>query len=412
LGYQNDLKEIILAKNEAESESKMKSEFLANMSHDLRTPLHSILILAENLAEDIEGNLTEKQLKSAQIIYNSGSDLLEKINDMLDISKIETGKMEITIDRINIHSFVNNLKMRFSDIANRHEINLDIKSSPEIPEYIHSDRTKLEQIIRILLLNSIKYSNKGNITLKFFILGDDSKIHSGRSVNEQFIGISVQDVGAGLTQDKQEKILNFFSKIDGTSVRKYEVIGLGLSLVGCLTHLLGGKIHLNSELNVGSEFTIFIPTNRENNDSKNIEICSEDAVSDEYEQKVSSFEGKKALIVDDEERNIFALHEILSERKINIISAENGEEALEILDENPDTDIIFMDIMMPFMSGIDAARCIRRKSQFKNTPIIALTANVIKRGDKKYIEAGIDDQLSKPLKKNNLDRMLIKWLDK
>jgi HAMP domain-containing protein/signal transduction histidine kinase/CheY-like chemotaxis protein len=240
--------------------SKYKSEFLANMSHELRTPLNSLLLLSNIMSENTDGNLTPKQIEYAQTIHSSGTDLLELINDILDLAKIESGTMAVEVDKIpfkDIHNFV---ERTFRQIAESKKLEFIIDLSKNLPQAIHTDGKRLQQVLKNLLSNAFKFTEKGQVTLKIEVV--TSGWNSDNEILKQattVVGFKVIDTGIGIAPEKYHIIFEAFQQADGTTNRKYGGTGLGLSISRQIAYMLGGEIHLSSELSQGSTFTLYLP---------------------------------------------------------------------------------------------------------------------------------------------------------
>ncbi len=244
---------------ELELTNKYKSEFLANMSHELRTPLNSLLILSNLLHENKEGNLTEKQREFARMIHAAGVDLVELIDDILDLSKIETGKMTINIQEVKMESLATYIEQHFTHVARQKALDFTVAPGEQLPMSIRTDRKRLEQIVKNFLSNAFKFTEQGGVSV--VITRPEPEIdlsHSGL-IHEQSIAISVSDTGIGLPAEKQEMIFEAFQQADGATTRKYGGTGLGLSISKKLAALLGGEIQVHSEAGQGSTFTLYLP---------------------------------------------------------------------------------------------------------------------------------------------------------
>lgn len=406
--------------------SKYKSEFLANMSHELRTPLNSLLILSHMLLENRDGNLTEKQLEYVGTIYSSGNDLLQLINDILDLSKIESGKMDIQQGEVDLAEVMEYAERQFLPVARQKGINFTIGIDDTLPAIIHTDEQRLCQIIKNLLSNAFKFTEKGSVHLQIDKASQRGDQH-GSLKHELLLAFSVTDTGVGISPDKQHLIFEAFRQADGTTSRKYGGTGLGLSICKELAQLLGGFIEVHSVEGKGSTFTFFLPSQPA---ESVIEITSseresavgwmtsveEQPTSEErsFEVEVSpaneALKGKKVMVVDDDMRNIFALSSALEGVGMEVIFAENGREALDLLMEQPDVDLILMDIMMPEMDGYEAMQAIRHIPEYQGLPVIALTAKAMKNDRQKCIDAGASDYISKPVNLDQLFSLLRVWL--
>ncbi len=244
---------------ELEITSKYKSEFLANMSHELRTPLNSLLILSRSFADNREGNLSEKQVEAAQIIYKSGNDLLALINEILDLSRIESGKMALNMEKIPLNGIARGISEYFAHMAEEKGIELNISLDGDLPVTMQTDGQRLEQIMKNLVSNAIKFTDKGSITVSFNRPGPGTNLsRSGLDVQNS-LAVSVKDTGIGIPKTKQLEIFEAFQQADGSTSRKYGGTGLGLSISRELAKLLGGEIQLISETGKGSTFTLFLP---------------------------------------------------------------------------------------------------------------------------------------------------------
>ncbi|MGG3451552.1 response regulator, partial [Domibacillus aminovorans] len=416
--------------------SQYKSEFLANMSHELRTPLNSLLILAQMLTDNVDGNLTEKQVSYAKTIYSSGNDLLHLINDILDIVKIEAGKTEVMSKDVELNNVKEFVEAQFTPVARKKNIQLHVQLASDLPEVIHTDKQRLQQILKNLLSNAFKFTEQGAVTLTiekaekgmFSKEQEDAFTHS----NIGFV-FSVKDTGIGIATENQDIIFDAFKQADGTISRKYGGTGLGLSISRELAHLLGGFIEVESTEGYGSTFTLYLP-HYQNIARKEIAISEAEAatthlensstvpvVSAEYPfqaddswkqipERKALLEGKKILVVDDDMRNVFALTTALESYQVEVIFAENGRDGIVVLQGNPDIDLVIMDIMMPEMDGFETIRMIRQTNEFQSLPIIALTAKAMKNDRKECIEAGASDYISKPVNLDQLFSIIRVWL--
>ena len=523
--------------------NKYKSEFLANMSHELRTPLNSIILLSDMLQENASNHLDEDEIKKAKIIYSSGNDLLKLIGDVLDLSKIEAGMMDLIIDKIDSESLCHNFQEQFEYMAQQKE--LEFKVIDEYKGEILNDKDRLSQVLRNLISNALKFTHKGSITMKIEDSGDNG------------VKISVSDTGVGIPKDKIETIFEAFKQADGTTSREYGGTGLGLSISLELIKMMKGNISLESKENEGSTFSITIPNIDEkkedekyihvsqenesseddrailNNDDKAFLIIEDDRVfaeilkdkiniKDEYaliahdgntglrlakefnikgilldlglpdidgidilkelkldsdlrdipvyvisgdkrveltkaygadgfakkaltdedisviieeikalsgevdtfinrtnddkqkdkEKVVLNLENKKILVVDDDIRNVYVLIEALNSRGADVITASNGQEAIDALKYNLDTDLVLMDIMMPVMDGYEAVESIKRNKHTRDIPVIAVTAKAMSDDEDKALKAGFDDYVTKPLQMSYLSTIIEAWIKK
>ncbi|WP_196493790.1 response regulator [Ornithinibacillus caprae] len=549
--------------------SKYKSEFLANMSHELRTPLNSMLILSNLLSENTEGALSPKQVEYANTIYSSGRDLLALINDILDLSKIESGKMDVHTSHVHVHDLAEFVESNFRPVADKKNVQFHINYDNKLPETIYSDEIKIQQVLKNLLSNAFKFTKKGEVTLEI--------------TKQQLIGMkptyvfSVHDTGIGISKENQELIFDAFQQADGTTSRKYGGTGLGLSISKEIASLLGGSLTVDSEEGKGSTFTFYVTDYDDQTDSNNplwleelagtvepeakppqqeikheiitqpeqatkliveenshikrllivdddlvqrnslLELVGEmnviikavstgseaikeltrtkfdcvvldlgltdttgfelleemmelekndelkvivytgrdltskeerylnkythtiiikdqhspqrlkeelklflvddqqetdqmSQVASQEEIKSTVFSNMRALIVDDDVRNVYALSSILEVQGMDVSFAENGLEGLEMLKSTPGIDIVLMDIMMPEMDGYEAITRIREIPSFKELPIIALTAKAMIEDREKCLAAGASDYIVKPINPEQLISLIKVWL--
>jgi two-component system, chemotaxis family, sensor kinase CheA len=398
--------------------SQYKSEFLANMSHELRTPLNSLIILSQMLYENKGGNLDPKQVEYASTIASSGNDLLRLINDILDLSKIESGKMEIHPDEVLIQDLLLTLERQFTPIAENKGIEFTVHRDDSKTPILFTDEHRLYQILKNLLSNAFKFTEVGQVNLEV----GETTMTTKNQQNKEYLTFTVSDTGTGIPKEKQSIIFDAFNQVDGTTSRKHGGTGLGLSISKELSELLGGYILLDSTEGLGSTFTLYLPITEAIVSHHEVAVATDELSTmpllvdkqDESETKNldSALKGRKILVVDDDMRNIFALTSALESAGMNVIFAENGQESLQMLSENVEVDLILMDIMMPEMDGYEAMRKIRTMSKYTFLPIIALTAKAMKHDRQRCIDAGASDYISKPINLEQLFSILKVWLHK
>ncbi|HEX8378566.1 MAG TPA: PAS domain S-box protein [Pedobacter sp.] len=401
-------KSIILAKRELtkravqlEESSRYKSEFLANMSHELRTPLNSILILAGLLQENNTLNLAPKQLQYADVIHKSGSDLLSLINDILDLAKIEAGKVDLYYTNTDVSDLVTDMQQLFTSLSEQKKIRFNITVSPRFPKNIWTDKQRLEQALKNLLSNAFKFTSEGG------------EVHIHLAKMDKQISITVKDTGIGIQEDKKQQIFEAFQQADGSTTREYGGTGLGLSITKELIHKLGGDISVESTFGKGSTFVITLPLHIQKKyseaDAPDVLPVTDSKIP--FIRVNNGLFGKKVLLVDDDMRNVFALGHLLEEHGMKVYTAGNGEEALQIVIENNDVEIVLMDIMMPEMDGYETIRQIRLKKIYEHLPIIALTAKAMVGDEEKCMKAGASDYISKPFVNKHLLSRIEYWVD-
>lgn len=416
--------------------SRYKSEFLANMSHELRTPLNSILLLSEQLKNNPLGNLTQKQVTHADIIHRSGSDLLTLINDILDLSKIEAGRMTVMMETISLKEFAESIERSFRPMAEARQLHFSVTAEVGAPPFFSSDHQRIFQIVRNLLSNALKFTSEGGIGIRLF--GEGSGVGSR-------IGMAVSDTGIGIPEDKQEVIFDAFRQLDGSTSRRFGGTGLGLSISRSLAQLLGGDIRLDSQPGQGSTFTLFlpvgpvdapgVPSRQDEVPSSVSDLLVEDkpgearlyaglfcepgdplALADgapaaaELASGQPLFSGKRLLLVDDDVRNIYAMSSLLEDLGFEVEVAMNGQQALDAVDSLAPLDLILMDMMMPVLDGYQAIRELKQRPH-PTPPVIAVTAHAMRGDREKCLEAGADDYLAKPVAQDDLIRLLQIWLE-
>jgi two-component system chemotaxis sensor kinase CheA len=395
--------------------SQYKSEFLANVSHELRTPLNSLLILAQMLADNREGNLLPKQLEHVRTIHSSGKDLLSIINEILDLSKIESGKMTLVFEDVSIKELADFADRHFRQEALNKGIEFAIDLDPSLAgTSIHTDIQKLQQVVKNLLANAMKFTEQGSVALSFRAIdSEEVNLMFVPQSEAQILAISVADTGIGISKSKQGIIFEAFQQADGTTSRKYGGTGLGLSICKEIAELLGGVISVDSELGQGSTFTLYLP----HSTARVATLGSQEAAAaiDTMQSKVKNslyeqLAGKSILLVDDDMRNIYVLITALETYGMQVVFAENGQEAIDLLERTPMIDLILMDIMMPTMDGFEAIKKIRDLESFTRLPIIALTAKAMKNDREACIEAGANDYISKPIQLEQLLSLMTVWL--
>ena len=406
-----------------EESSKYKTEFLANMSHELRTPLNSLLILSQTMIENQEGNLTTRQLEYVKTIFSSGNDLLTLINDILDLSKIEAGKITIHPDVYELSDMMDYVKQYFIPVARQKNLDFSVQMSEDLPSTICLDEHRVLQVLKNLLSNAFKFTEQGSVHLRV------------RRAEEQ-LAFSVTDTGIGVSKDKQNMIFEAFQQANGTTARKYGGTGLGLTISQNIANLMGGFIEIDSAEGKGSTFTLYLPSHpvgvevsrtafteaavtfddssfeseTDSSVSTLVQVVDVASESQKVENGNDRLEGKKILVVDDDMRNVFALTAALENQKMTALYAENGREGIDVLQKNSDIDLVLMDIMMPEMDGYEALRLIRQIPEYANLPIIALTAKAMKNDREKCIQAGASDYISKPVNLEQLFSLIKIWL--
>jgi signal transduction histidine kinase/ActR/RegA family two-component response regulator len=392
--------------------SKYKSEFLANMSHELRTPLNSLLLLSKTLANNKNGNMSDEQVKFARTIYTSGCDLLSLINEILDLAKVEAGKMRIEPSDIRLLDVCEHLDQTFRPVAETRGLDFSIKAEEGIPQAMSTDANRLQQILKNLLSNAFKFTERGRVSMTVGL--STGKLFRMETLNDgrPVLAFSVQDTGIGIAPDKQQLIFEAFQQADGTTSRKYGGTGLGLTISREIARLLGGVIEVESAAGAGSVFTLYLPLRYSGREPQIDlqELAVPTAIPPLPDD--ADFTGRRVLVIDDDKRNIFAITTVLEARGLQVLHAENGRLGVQALQESPNVDLILMDIMMPEMDGIEAIQAIRKMSQFRELPIISLTAKAMKGDREKCLEAGATDYVTKPVDPDNLLALIYAWINR
>ncbi|MFD7779092.1 HAMP domain-containing protein [Streptomyces sp. NPDC059753] len=449
--------------------SQYKSEFLANMSHELRTPLNSLLVLSRLLADNPSGRLSGEEVEFAVTIHQAGSDLLQLINDILDLSKIEAGRMDVHPKTLPLNKLLDYVRATFQPLSGDRGLSFDITVGEDVPRELFSDEQRLQQILRNLLSNAVKFTSSGGVELLVERATPADFEEETLRAADEIIALSVKDTGIGIQPEMLNGIFEAFQQSDGATNRKYGGTGLGLSISRDMAALLGGRITAESEPGVGSTFTLYVPVHYTSpaleplpTDASVPAVTGPDtptlaskaragtpAELDVFTDAVSAprtgtraaddladlidehaswpettrlkewltggtakvLANRRILIVDDDIRNVFALTHVLGRVGINVKYAENGREGLEVLDRTPDVSLVLMDIMMPEMDGYEMIAAMRRTPRFANLPVIALTAKAMPGDREKAIESGANDYIPKPVDVDRLLSVICRLLD-
>ncbi len=440
--------------------SQYKSQFLTNMSHEIRTPLNSMMILAQMLASNEDGNLSPKQEEWAATIHSAGRDLLALINQILDLSKVEAGRIETHIEPLEIDEVTNFVERTFRPVALQRGLSLTIDVAPATPRRITTDRQLLEQILKNLLSNAFKFTERGSVGLRIEP-GRLPPILPSSGVDRAAIAFSVSDTGIGIGPDHTERIFEAFQQADPSITRKFGGTGLGLSISREYARVLCGDINVRSKPAVGSVFTLLLPLTpphaseaygsepqllsclpaseepapTDSLDGLNVlagppspsrvarpdeptsldepktepvpELASATRLTSE---EATELAGRSALVVEDDARNLYAMTALLERLGMNVIVASNVREAFDALDAHRRIDVVLMDIMMPETDGLQATRQIRARKEYSHLPIIALTAKASPADREASLEAGCTDFVTKPADVRQLHAVIARSL--
>ena len=393
------------ARKNAESANMAKSFFLANMSHEIRTPINGILGMNTMLLKECKD---ETLLEYAQNIQNAGHTLLSLVNDVLDITKIESGKMELLVGEYDLFAVLNDCYCVADPRAQSKNLEFDVNVSPKIPSKLEGDEVRLRQIINNLLSNAIKYTPKGTVDLSV----DFKNLPDEEGKRKIELVIVVADTGVGIRSVDRDKLFQSFERIDLDRNRNIEGTGLGLNLTKKLVEMMNGRILVKSVYGSGSVFEVHIPQSvRADVSIGNFMERHKEFIS--FSSSTKKFKAKNAriLVVDDVAMNLKVVSGLLKETEIHIDTATNGEDALQLVEENH-YDLILLDHMMPVMDGIETLQCMKEIKNFdiRKTPVVMLTANAVVGAKDAYMQAGFTDYITKPIREEVLLSTVKKYL--
>ncbi len=385
------MKELQFAKDYAEKANHAKSDFLSSMSHEIRTPLNAIVGFSECIITD--KTLDEAKEDAANVVMASNN-LLEIVNGILDISKIEANKMEIINKNYSLLPEINSLaKLMIPRIGDK-DLVLKTHFATDIPGVMYGDIGKIKQIITNILTNAVKYTEKGSIDFSVNCINKD---------NICSLVISVEDTGRGIRPDKIDSLFTKFNRLDEDRNTTIEGTGLGLAITKALVDMMGGKIVVQSKYGEGSKFTVYL-------NQKIVELYSKEEEKKE-DSTLASYHGSHVLVVDDNDLNLKIIDKLLKKYNIMTTLVASGQNCLDLINDHEYFDLILMDDMMPEMNGKETFAKLKEIEGFK-TPVVALTANALSGMKEQYLKLGFNDYLAKPINKDELDEVLKKYLKK
>jgi len=387
-------KSLAIAKDKAEAANTTKNEFLGVVSHELRTPINGVLGLLELLMKD--KTLSDEQANHINIAHASTDSLLAIVSNILDFSTIEAGKMEVKSLELNLRQLVNEVSSMFTSSAINKGLSLSSHNDPELPESLMGDPMRIRQVLSNLILNGIKFTDQGSITVTTSLVEQNQ--------DTAMVRISVTDTGIGIDKQQQDSLFSSFYQADTSATRRHGGAGLGLAITHKLVSAMQGKVTLDSQLGQGSTFCFTLP----------LKIMRTPQITPTTQTDDLPLLHGKLLLAEDNPVNKLVAMKMLRSFGLKVVHAKHGQEAVELFCQEH-FDAVLMDIQMPEMDGYQATTCIRKwetEEHREHTPIIALTANVLSEDRARCFTVGMDDFLAKPIKIKTLHHTLQEWLQK
>ena len=403
-------KELERKAQDLEIASKYKSEFLANMSHELRTPLNSLLILSESLSTNEEGNLTEDQIESINVINSGGKDLLGLINDILDLSKVEAGKLDVHLDKTEVAKILQSMKRQFQHVADQKSLDFHIEPDEKLT-HIYADKKRVEQIIKNLLSNAFKFTSKGSVTLKVSSPKENHVFINTKLTHNNCLAMTVTDTGIGIPQEKQQSIFEAFQQADGSTSRKFGGTGLGLTISRELCRLMNGEVSIESKEGQGSSFTFFIPLadadipiTQEVPEENPVDSVKEFLETGEQSKSQDSAREKSILIIEDDLVFSKVLRKVVESKGYKALSTDTGMQGLTLAKLHY-PDAILLDLGLPDIDGKQVLEQLKFNLNTRHIPVHIISGRDT---TEDLLAIGAVGHLTKPVEKSEIEEILSK----